>query len=254
MKNFALDYFNQIKTTGMKKLFCLLILAFTISASMAQKVIKDANASVRKVDGYHAISVSGGIDLYLSQGEESVAVSASETKYRDRIMTEVKDGVLQIWYEHKTGFRIETGNHRLKAYVSFKNLDKLKASGGSDIYVDGAIKVSELNLGISGGSDFKGRVEAGEMKVEATGGSDVHISGIVEKLSIDASGGSDFKGYELAVDLCNLEASGGSDIYITVNKELSAVASGGSDVYYKGNGVIRQLKSSGSSSIKKTDS
>jgi hypothetical protein len=43
-----------------------------------------------------------------------------------------------------------------------------------------------------------------------------------------------------------VEASGGSDVRITVNKELSANVSGGSDVYYKGNGLIRDLKTSGS--------
>ena len=71
----------------MKKLFFLLsftILALTVTA---QKVINDPNAEKRNVSGYHAISVSHGIDLYLSQGNESVAVSASETKYRDRIKT-----------------------------------------------------------------------------------------------------------------------------------------------------------------------
>ena len=70
-------------------------------------------------------------------------------------------------------------------------------------------------------------------------------------MDIDASGGSDFKGYDLAADICNLQASGGSDVYITINKELIADASGGSDVHYKGNGLIREIKSSGSSSIKK---
>jgi hypothetical protein len=80
----------------------------------------------------------------------------------------------------------------------------------------------------------------------------VNISGTVKKLAIDASGGSDFKGYELVTEICNLDASGGSDIYITVNKELSAEASGGSDVFYKGNGAVKEMKSSGSSSIKKT--
>jgi hypothetical protein len=72
-------------------------------------------------------------------------------------------------------------------------------------------------------------------------------------LNVDASGGSDFKGYELATDVCNLQASGGSDIYITINKELNAEASGGSDVFYKGNGIVRSMKSSGSSSIKNTN-
>lgn len=233
----------------MKKIFSIILLAAGFVAT-AQKTIKDPNAEKRNVNGYHAISVSGGIDLYISQGNESVAVSASETKYRDLIKTEVKDGVLSIWYDYKNSDRIK-GDRKLKAYVSFKTLDKLTGSGGSDIDVDGAISVNSLKLDISGGSDFKGKVETGELVIEASGGSDVDISGTVKKLDINASGGSDFSGYQLSTDICNLEASGGSDVEITVNKELNATASGSSDISYKGNAVVKKVKSSGSSSIRK---
>lgn len=234
----------------MKKLSLLLLFAVIVSAVTAQKTINDPNAEKRNVSGYHGISVSGGIDLYLSQGGESVAISASETKYRDRIKTEVKDGVLKIWYDNNN--LIDLGsNRKMKAYVSFKDLDKLTGSGGSDIDVEGSIKVNTLSLNISGGSDFEGKVEVNDLEVNASGGSDVDISGTVKKLDVEASGGSDLKGYELAADVCNLHASGGSDVYITVNKELSTNASGGSDIFYKGNGSVREMKSSGSSSIKK---
>ena len=236
----------------MKKIFLSFAILAIGTVAFAQKTINDPNAEKRNVSGYHAIEISSGIDLYLSQGDETVAVSASETKYRDHIKTEVKNGVLKIWYETNSNFNIEWGNRKLKAYVSFRSLDKLNGSGGSDIFVEGSIKVNSLSLDVSGGSDFEGKVELNEMKVDASGGSDVKISGTVKTLNIDASGGSDFKGYELTADVCDLEASGGSDIYITINKELSAEASGGSDIYYKGNGTIKEIKSSGSSSIKKT--
>lgn len=237
----------------MKKVFNVILFAAIAAAANSQKTIADANAQKRNVSSYHAIIVSGGIDLYLSPGEESVAVSASEDKFRDRIITEVENGVLKIRYEYNknSNVHIDFGNHKLKAYVSFKTLDILQGSGGSDIVVEGAIKTTSLKLTLSGGSDFDGRVESESLEVNASGGSDVKISGSANSIDIDASGGSDFKGYEMAVDMCNLDASGGSDIYITVNKELTAEASGGSDVYYKGAGTIREIKSSGSSSIKK---
>jgi len=236
----------------MKKIYlAIIILTISASAVFAQKTINDPNAEKRTASGFHAVEVGGGIDLYLSQGDETVVVSASETRYRDRIRTEVKNGVLKIWYDYKIGLRIETGNKKMKAYVSFKELDRVEGSGGSDVFVDGSITSNKLALDISGGSDFKGKVNAGDLKVDASGGSDVHISGEAKNLTLDASGGSDFKGYDLAVDVCNLQASGGSDIYITVNKEMTADASGGSDIFYKGSGLIREIKSSGSSDIKK---
>ena len=234
----------------MKKLLFSLLVMGLITAASAQKTINDPNAEKRNVSGFHAIEVGGGIDLYLSQGEEAVAVSASKNEYRARIKTEVKGGVLKIWYEWNSNLRFDWSNHKLKAYVSFKDIDRLEGSGGSDISVDGSIKVAKLAMEVSGGSDFDGKVETGELNIQASGGSDVRISGKADRLTIDASGGSDFKGYDLASDICNVEASGGSDIQVTVNKELSANASGGSDVYYKGTGLIRDLKTSGSS-IKK---
>ena len=234
----------------MKKIFGLLLILGLITSASAQKTIRDANAQTRNVSAFHAIEVSGGIDLYLSQGEEAVAVSAAKDEYRDKIITEVKNGVLKIWFDWKNNLRIDWSNRKLKAYVSFKNLDALQASGGSDVDVDGAIRTAKLDLQISGGSDFDGRIESDELKVSASGGSDVKISGRTARLTIDASGGSDFGSYEFAADICNIEASGGSDVHVTVNKELSANASGGSDVYYKGSGLIRDIKTGGGS-IKK---
>jgi len=234
----------------MKKLLFSLLVTGLITTASAQKTINDANAEKRNVSGFHAIEVGGGIDLYLSQGEEAVAVSASKNEYRAKIKTEVKDGVLKIWYEWNSNLRFDWSNHKLKAYVSFKDIDRLEGSGGSDISIDGSIKVAKLAMEVSGGSDFDGKIETDELKIQASGGSDVNISGKASRLTIDASGGSDFKGYDLVSDICNVEASGGSDIHVTVNKELSANASGGSDVYYKGTGLIRDLKTSGSS-IKK---
>lgn len=237
----------------MQKILLSFLVAITLSVSgWAQKTVNDPNAEKREASGFTAIEVSGGIDLFLSQGNEAVAVSASETQYRDRIKTEVKNGVLKIWYEHQKGnITIDWGNRKMKAYVSYKDLGRLNGSGGSDISVEGTIKAGKFELHISGGADFEGKVDIGDMSVDATGGSDVKISGAVKNLDVEVSGGSDLKGYELTADVCNLRASGGSDVYITVNKELSANASGGSDIFYKGSGTVKEMKSSGSSSIKK---
>ena len=234
----------------------LLLSAFAVIHLLANaqdtKVINDPNAQTRNVTGFHAISISGGIDLYLSQGNEAVAVSASKSEYRDKIKTVVENGVLKIYMERDgMHWNWDWHNPKLKAYVSFSTLEDLKASGGSDIYGQGSIKVEKLNINISGGSDLHGKVDIHDLTIHQSGGSDAAISGSVTNLNVDASGGSDFKGYDLVTDNCRIQASGGSDAQITVNKELNANASGGSDIYYRGNGVIKEVRSSGSSSVSK---
>lgn len=234
----------------MKKILFSLLLVVITAFAMAQNVY-DANAAKRDVSSFTGIHVSNAIDVYLSQGNENaVAVSASEPKFRDRIKTEVKNGMLRIWFDNE-GMDWFKGNKKLKAYVSFKTLNKIEAAGACDIIASGVIKSSDLEVSLSGASDFKGELQAGNVKVSISGASDMTAKGTVEKLMVDAKGASDFKGYDLVTQVCDAEASGASDIKITVNKELSASASGASDIRYKGSAVIMKTHNSGASSVKK---
>jgi hypothetical protein len=235
----------------MKKQFLFLCMMLSVALAMSQEkvVVNDKYAQQRSVGGFSEISVSGGIDLYLSPDDkEVVVVSASEPKYRDRIVTRVNGNRLEIYFDNK-GMTRWPDRMNLKAYVSFRALQKLKASGASDVYVNGVIKSPSLEIYMSGASDFNGAILVDELKIDQSGSSDSRISGKAERVTIDVSGASDVKAYELTVNYCNVEASGASDIQITVNKELSARASGSSDVQYRGEGLIRDIKTSGASSV-----
>jgi hypothetical protein len=162
----------------------------------------------------------------------------------------VENGVLKIYMDNEGHHWSWGGLHpKLKAYVSVKTLDALGASGGSDVFIEDMIKSEKLSVNLSGGSDLKGKVAIVDLSIEQSGGADVFIKGTVTNLTVHASGGSDLHGYDLSTDICNVNSSGGSDVSITVNKELSVVASGGSDVYYKGACSVKQLSSSGSSDV-----
>jgi hypothetical protein len=244
------------KTGIMKNTILLAAIALTSFAAIAQdgKVIDDKNAQKRPAQGFHGIEISSGIDLYLSQGnEEAVAVSASDLDVRDRIKVEVSDGILRIYMEDHGFHWGHWGNQHLKAYVSCKTMDLLHASGGSDVYMEDVIHSDHLKMNLSGGSDLHGKLTIGELSVTQSGGSDSYVSGTATTLIVHTSGGSDYHGYDLAADDCHVDVSGGSDAYLTVNKELTASASGGSDVHYKGNGVVRSSSASGSGSISHRD-
>src|SRR5690349_15818609 len=118
----------------MKKYTLLFIGIIFCSWSIAQKTFNDPNAATRNVSSFHAIEVSSGIDLYLTQGNEGVAISATSEDVRNKIITKVEDGVLKIYFEHGVSFN--WSNKHMKAYVSFKTLDALRASGGSDVYAE----------------------------------------------------------------------------------------------------------------------
>ncbi|HEY6902284.1 MAG TPA: head GIN domain-containing protein, partial [Puia sp.] len=191
------------------------------------------------------------IDLYLSQGEEeAVVVSARDEEWRDRIVTEVVDGILRIKMDKR---KFNSGSGKMKAYVSFTSLDRLSASGACDVYVDGVISGRDLSLKLNGASSFKGAIHVGELQLEQNGASDSRITGAVTgAIKVICTGASDLKGYDLTVESCEAHASGASDIKITVNKELKASASGASSVFYKGEAVVSESHSSGASTIRKS--
>ena len=237
----------------MKKILLSIMVLGSAYFAVAQKAfVNDPNAEQRTLNGsFNAIKISGGIDLYLSQYDtESIAVSASEEKYKQHIITVVENNTLKIYYDGDKMWN-GGGNKKLKAYVSFKTLESLQASGASDVQVAGTITSSSLILDMSGASDFKGAVKVNSLKLELSGASDATISGVATSVTIESTGASDVKGYNLETEVCNARASGASDINITVNKELSASASGASDISYKGTGVIKDKHSSGASSIGK---
>lgn len=150
----------------MKKIFFLLSSALVfITASAQQKLIDDPNAEPRKLNAsFHAINVSSAIDLYLTQGsDEAVAVSAADKENVSRIITEIDNGVLIIKFDNKN-WNWFKGNRKLKAYVSFKNIDRLSASGASDVHIQGTINADKLDVHLSGASDLKGDIKANDLK------------------------------------------------------------------------------------------
>ena len=234
----------------MKKLVALFVITAAVLTAKAQNdVVVDPNAEVRTLSGsFHAIKISGGMDLYLSQSStESIAVSASEERYKAAIKTVVENGTLRIYYEGEKLWGVK--NRKLKVYLSFRDLDKLDASGATDVHVAGTITVPSLDMVLSGACDFKGAVKVDKLNMDLSGASDVKISGSAVNVKIESSGASDVKGFDLVSEFCTAKASGASDINITVNKELNAYASGASDIYFKGSGLIRDLHNSGASNV-----
>lgn len=234
----------------MKKLGLLTLLSILFLGAFSQQTINDPNAEVRDVKGFHAIKVSSGIDLLITQGSsEVVAVSASSTEFRNRIITRVENGVLKISFNNNA---FHSGsNKRLKAYVSFVKLDGLEVSSGASAKTDNQIKSTSLDLDVSSGATFNGKVDVNTLKVDQSSGSVVHIAGAAGSVDVSGNSGSVFHGFDLTADNCVAETSSGSGVQITVNKELSVEASSGGSVSYKGSGVIKSIKTSSGGSVSK---
>ena len=238
----------------MKKLFLSLVTLLSLAAfAQENTVINDANAQKRTLnDSFTGISVSDGIDLYLTQGnEESIAISASDEKYMEHFKTKVENGVLKIYYDYEAINWASNDKRKLKAYVSFKILEKLHASGGAAVKVQGSFNLAYLEMKFTSGSSFNGKVTANDLTIDQNSGSEITITGSAAKLKVDVSSGAIFKSFDLAVEYCDAKASSGGSVRVTINKELNAKANSGGGIRYKGDAVIKEVNVNSGGMVKK---
>jgi len=183
----------------------------------------------REVSYFHAIKVSGGIDVELSQGNElKLKVEADENVILN-IRTEVKDGILNIYHDENIQ-KAKT----MKIYLTFKQLDAITASGGCDIESKQKLNFNTMKMALSGGCDIELNCKADNLVCKQSGGCDVELNGEAQKGTFDVSGGCDLKASEFHLKNCTLNASGGSDAEVYVTDEINITATGASDVTYYG--------------------
>ncbi|BDQ10993.1 head GIN domain-containing protein [Sediminibacterium sp. TEGAF015] len=216
----------------MKKILFLLSFTFAGLAVMAQKTVNEPHVEKRSVKSFHAVEVSSGIKLILTQGDkEELAVAAGDPAYLEYIETTVKDGVLKITRNQDWQFWKQWKNWKVTVYLSFKDLNKINASSGA--------LVSGTNL------DFD------KLTVRMSSGALAELSGKADDISVDASSGAMFKGYELSAKTCDAESSSGGSVQVQVSKEMIARASSGGSIRYKGEGNIRDIKVGSGGSVKR---
>lgn len=217
----------------MKKTGILFVaVMMTISAALAQKVVYDDNAQKRNVSSFHAIETSSGIAVIISKSDkEELAVSVDDKEYLDEVRTVVENGILKVYRSNDWKFWNKWKNWKVKVYVSYKNLDAVKASSG------GSIEGTGLNFE--------------KLSAHLNSGAVINLTGTVSSLDVDGSSGAMFHGYSLSAANCTAEASSGAGVQVNVAKEISARANSGGFVRFKGEALIRDINVNSGGSVKR---
>ncbi|MCK7591814.1 DUF2807 domain-containing protein [Subsaxibacter sp. CAU 1640] len=179
---------------------------------------------------FDAIEVSRGLDVYLTQSDsENISVQADENLH-DIIKTEIEGNVLKIYADENINYaEARTVN------VSFKNISRIRASSGSDVFSTNTFNVGSINLDTDSGSDMKLDLNAQSIDCESSSGSDLKLLGSTKTLVAEASSGSDIDATNLTAEITRASVSSGADIKVNTSKELYASANSGGDIRYKGN-------------------
>ena len=223
--------------TLQKALLILSLLAITPICLMAQssKVIKEKTI----LTDFSAISISGGWNAVLTQGDNFLVTIEANEESMENLRIEVKNETLYVYngdrkFRFSDMFRSRRNNIR-KVYITLPELQKITASGGSDILSQTPFSTENMKIVLSGGSDLKSlSLDCWSLDCKMSGGSDASIHLVNsenESVKITTSGGSDVSLSGLSAALVEIKASGGSDLKLEgATTNLQVNASGGSDV------------------------
>ena len=226
----------------MKKILVLILAVALGSATFAQQ------SETRNVGTFKGIKAAEAIDVYLKKGEkESVRVEATGVKLSD-VLTEVSGSYLKI--------HMEDGNYRnknVKVYVTYVNLDKISVSSASNVFSEGVIKATNMDLSASSAGSIEISLDAENVLVEASSAGDITLEGKGKRLEVEASSAGDIDAYNFECEIVEAQVSSAGSAKISVTKEINAHASSGGSIRYRGNPSRSNTDSSSGGSVKKSN-
>jgi hypothetical protein len=200
----------------------------------------------RKTGDFDEIKVSRGMNVYITQGDETKVVVKADENLLDIIETKVEDGALII----RATENIRKATVK-KVYVTTPDINLIKTSSGSNVYAETVLKSENLDVSSSSGSNMKLKVKAQKLSASSSSGSNIRLEGMVKSFDGKASSGSNIKAGELNSVKCKTDVSSGANIWISVKDKLEAHASSGGNIFYKGNPDITDIEKSSGVNVKK---
>ncbi len=240
--------FDQSKTKNMTTLARITIAiivslflsscAFDINFGDGEKGNGVVVEETREVtEDFTVVSASEGLDVYVTQGAVTAIKVEADENIMELIGTDIKNGKLRI-------HAIENiGRATKKVYVTLPEVTAIKTSSGADLWTQGVITATKIDLDASSGSDLRAEVMAEQVSADTSSGADIKVSGNTDVLYADASSGSDINARNLISKTCYADASSGADIRVNVSEKLTADASSGADISYTGDAEVYKNKS-----------
>jgi len=207
--------------------------------------VKTENRSVK--ENFTSVKISTNLELYLTKGNRSKIIVEADENLHDIIITEVKNGVLNI-YSEKNIWR----SAARKIYVTATTLERITATSGAEVYAEETITANNININATSGAQIKISLDANSVETIATSGANIYLVGLAENHSSSATSGASIDAYELQSKRVKARVTSGAGINIYASETMDAVATSGGDIDFKGSPkkITKTSNSGGSISAK----
>ena len=236
----------------MKKIACIIFLvSITLTACRKQGIKPSGEITLvsRNISSYNALEVQDAIEVNVTQSvnNQELVVEANSNLH-EYIVTEVISGKLIIRMKNHVNIK---KNPTIKVHLTVSSLSAIEASGASKIELLNPYTNSSVEIKLSGASRIFGNITSNYTKLSASGASSAHLLGQMDNMNVDLSGASVLKDFGLIIDSLDIDMSGASTAYLTVNNSINIKATGASTLFYEGDATIDNIDLSGASQVKK---
>ncbi|MCA1744327.1 MAG: DUF2807 domain-containing protein [Bacteroidales bacterium] len=207
----------------------------------------------RNLAPFSEVKVSTGVQLFLTQGDENLAIVEADGSIIDNVVVESKNGVLEIYYK-SSGWNLFGRNLRhgeIKVLLTFTRLEALKASSGSSVHSQNALELGNFDLSVSSGASSSLSLDAIKVSMDASSGANIKMKGSGEFVYAEASSGANIKANDFTARSGEARASSGGSVNIYVDGDVDAKASSGGSVTVYGEAMLRNIEQSSGGSVHK---
>jgi hypothetical protein len=208
-----------------------------------------AKEETRILEAFHALEAGSVLQVTVAVTKDAkpgLKISGDDNLV-PLVESELRDGTLILRNKDHSNFSPKLP---LLVEVTASELDRVEASGASQVTVKGGSKVDQFTAGATGTATVTVLgLESSKAEASVSGASRVVLKGTAESLKADAAGASQVKAEELKVEDAEVSISGASGIAVHASKSVGGDVSGASQLNLYGRPAKNTVSISGASSV-----
>ena len=214
------------------------VAAATMVAGCGSAHSEDGGPTVQRnyeVGNFDRIELAGAYDVTVKTGSAPSVHASGNEKAMERLVVEVKNGILTIYPKKRNGFSWSSGGGHVELQVTVPSLRGAELAGSGDIRID-SVAGDQFAGGIAGSGNLTvDRLQVGELKIDIAGsGSAKASNGRVKKAEYDIAGSGGIDAAGVAAETASVSIAGSGDVMANASNSANVSIMGSGNVEVKG--------------------
>ena len=214
------------------------VAAATMVAGCGSAHSDDGGPTVQRnyeVGNFDRIELAGAYDVTVKTGSAPSVHASGNEKAMERLVVEVKNGILTIYPKKRNGFSWSSGGGHVELQVTVPSLRGAELAGSGDLRID-SVAGDQFAGGIAGSGNLTvDRLQVAELKIDIAGSGSAKASdGRVKTAEYDIAGSGGIDAAGVAAETASVSIAGSGDVMANASNSANVSIMGSGNVEVKG--------------------